>query len=522
MTRRIGLILAAIAVVGLTAVERPAAYAVISNGSWASGLTVPMYLQLGASPGALIDGATSWNDVAASAIAIWNRHLTSISFISRVEERGRVSGDGVNDVFFGDSISGNLLGPDVLALTTRWSRGDYRTDADVVFNSAKSWNSYRGPQRPGVVDFRRVALHAFGHGLGLTHPDTAGQSVAAVMNSSSHADGGSADDLQADDIAGARALYGGAPTPLVAAPARIARAETAEFRRVVEARYRDIGVALRRSFVEGQASAIWVSEYIWYRVSYCDHATATARVFAQAEGRGVQPVCAEPASNTAMPSGEDLMAFRASLEIEFRDVLKTAQSDSYIPANEEALVAGLYHRYRWFDGLTHGQALDRTADFVGPPLAPAPPAPAPGPAPSPAGYTVAISNIACGYVRTDVRFDPTSYYFTVTASGTASAPDVGGRVQFFLTRGGNGSFGLQTQLNCGAWSAEVDNDPLNDYAFCRRGAGQPATTTWSGTFAEHRETRRGIHPVELQASMFDGTSGTSRATERVAGTCTTP
>ena len=51
----------------------------------------------------------------------------------------------------------------------------------------KSWNSYRGNLRTSgatsVHDFMRVALHEFGHVLGLDHPDENGQRVTALMNS---------------------------------------------------------------------------------------------------------------------------------------------------------------------------------------------------------------------------------------------------------------------------------------------------------------------------------------------------
>ncbi|MBI4886716.1 MAG: matrixin family metalloprotease, partial [Acidobacteria bacterium] len=54
----------------------------------------------------------------------------------------------------------------------------------------------------------RVALHEFGHVLGLGHPYEHGQSVASIMNRASNTD-----DLQSDDIAGAAAIYGGTSTP---------------------------------------------------------------------------------------------------------------------------------------------------------------------------------------------------------------------------------------------------------------------------------------------------------------------
>src|SRR5262249_29260511 len=89
--------------------------------------------------------------------------------------------------------------------------GNTITDADVVFNRAVSWNSYRGRLASnGVIDLRRVALHEFGHVLGLLHPDDYGQYVNAIMNATIS----DLEVLTLDDIAGAEALYGAAsPTP---------------------------------------------------------------------------------------------------------------------------------------------------------------------------------------------------------------------------------------------------------------------------------------------------------------------
>ena len=45
-------------------------------------------------------------------------------------------------------------------------RRNVRVEGDVVFNAAIDWDSYSGARRR-AVDFRRVALHEFGHVLGL-------------------------------------------------------------------------------------------------------------------------------------------------------------------------------------------------------------------------------------------------------------------------------------------------------------------------------------------------------------------
>jgi hypothetical protein len=80
-------------------------------------------------------------------------------------------------------------------------------ETDTIFNTFYQWDSYRGNLRPNVMDFRRVAIHEFGHTLGLDHPDEHGQHVSAIMNSTIS----NLDTVQADDIAGVRSLYNTGP-----------------------------------------------------------------------------------------------------------------------------------------------------------------------------------------------------------------------------------------------------------------------------------------------------------------------
>ena len=73
------------------------------------------------------------------------------------------------------------------------------------------------------MDFHRVALHEFGHVVGLDHPDQHGQNVAAIMNSRISG----LYSLQPDDIAGGQSLYASGPAYLNGGtPANLANIST--------------------------------------------------------------------------------------------------------------------------------------------------------------------------------------------------------------------------------------------------------------------------------------------------------
>src|SRR5438874_8903369 len=82
-------------------------------------------------------------------------------------------------------------------------------EADILFNTAQSFDAYRGALRAGSYDIQGVAHHERGHALDLAHPDQAGQHVDAVMNSTIS----DRDALSNDDIAGGQSLYGAAASP---------------------------------------------------------------------------------------------------------------------------------------------------------------------------------------------------------------------------------------------------------------------------------------------------------------------
>ena len=187
----------------------------LEGQTWPQNSNVTMQLSLGGNQ-TLIDGSTSFNASAEDGLAKWNAVLDRLQFsVVRNSAVTPTDGDRKNSVYFGKTIFGDAFDANTLAVTTRtWLDGTTTlVEADVVFNSAKSWNSYRGPLRDAqgggsLEDFHRVAIHEFGHVLGLDHPDQANQNVVAIMNSYES----DIDSLQPDDIKGGQYLYGG-PAP---------------------------------------------------------------------------------------------------------------------------------------------------------------------------------------------------------------------------------------------------------------------------------------------------------------------
>lgn len=238
---------------------------------------VTMQLQLGPSD-SLIDGAADWDQSAADALELWNRYLKSpvqFKFVRGSTAPIRKS-DKNNNVFFGDDVFGEPFPAGTAAVTLlRWS-GSRMSDADVVFNRGFSYNSYRGPNQGSVLDFRRVALHEFGHVLGLNHPDVAGQAVSAIMNSVV----GDTDEPQPDDVQGVESIYGQVEarsvgtrlTAMLLPHARAGligfppRGDAEAFGAELDAKF---GEELQRpasvTFVDGASAALWTQEYIRYR-----------------------------------------------------------------------------------------------------------------------------------------------------------------------------------------------------------------------------------------------------------------
>ena len=184
---------------------------VLEGQSWTRDRTVVMQLSLNLPyPPSGSDGLFTFNESAQDALNTWNPFLAHLRFSGVLNSPVIPSNsDDEMSVFFSDTMFGQKFGSGTLAITLLSYRGNVMEETDTGFNTAFRWDSYRGPLRSGVEDFHRIAIHEFGHTLGLDHPNqaTPKQTVTAVMNSTVS----DVDTVQADDINGVQALYSSGP-----------------------------------------------------------------------------------------------------------------------------------------------------------------------------------------------------------------------------------------------------------------------------------------------------------------------
>jgi len=147
----------------------------------------------------------------------WNAVGTPLQFQEGVSTAqpcdnapGSNAADGINAAGFRQTTCADQAFGDALAVTqvTHVRRnGTWElSDTDIMVDQSRPWIAQRAGQlQPGTYDFHRVVIHELGHALGLEHPNDAGETVTAIMNSQVSG----IETLQTDDIQGIEFLYEG-------------------------------------------------------------------------------------------------------------------------------------------------------------------------------------------------------------------------------------------------------------------------------------------------------------------------
>lgn len=191
----------------LVSVSPPSQAYVLSGSYWASGETgVVIDLDIsnpaGTNPPNVVSGGPSNTELEAAYIEAMDLWTTTSTFRYKLSSAGGSSApcsSGTNGMSFASVSCSGAFGSTTLAVQTTYynTNTNLNTRTITTFNNNKQWDIYSGNWN-GVAEFRRVAVHELGHGLGLNH--SANGSIMYFQS-------GNVETPQADDLAGVAALY---------------------------------------------------------------------------------------------------------------------------------------------------------------------------------------------------------------------------------------------------------------------------------------------------------------------------
>jgi hypothetical protein len=167
-----------------------------------------------------------------------------------------------------DAASGGVSGPAIVAFPARSDALDFRRQLETKYTSmgrppAQTYVDMEG-EVAWIGEYQRYRVNGCDH-------DTATRNVLAQVD-------------------------GAAPAPicsLLAFPETAVyppRDHVVDFRRQLGAKYQSMGRSAQSS-VDGDGAAIWLSEYLRYRTSGCDHATASQKALEQVDGKPASETC---------------------------------------------------------------------------------------------------------------------------------------------------------------------------------------------------------------------------------------
>ncbi|GEM_PF-3404241 len=172
-------------------------------GWWTNqgGSTSPAYTNIGVVESTLQIAYDQWEDPGCSNFAS--------AYQGRTSRLSTSNGDSFNVHGFPQvwpAGYGNVVG--TIGITVSYSNGSSYVETDVSFNEETYTFVDGNPSAQGQADLLSIAVHEFGHSLGLAHSNQNGSSMLPGYS------GGTAErSLSNDDINGVCALYGGGGNP---------------------------------------------------------------------------------------------------------------------------------------------------------------------------------------------------------------------------------------------------------------------------------------------------------------------
>ena len=125
------------------------------------------------------------------------------------------------------------------------------------------------------------------------------------------------------------------------------RADAFQFRNELEVKYQTgLNRPPSQTYVDREGDVVWVQEYLRYRVNYCDHATAVARVMAQIDGQPPGGLCGDYRDFVVIfPPRNETMDFRRQLEAKYQSMGRPLQS-TFVDMEGSVIWTQEYMRYR--------------------------------------------------------------------------------------------------------------------------------------------------------------------------------